>query len=228
MKILGIDTSTKFLCLGICDDRRIYGYNLEVERRLSVLLTVTIQRTLDAAGLKPKDVDYFACGLGPGSFTGLRIGASAIKGLGWALHKPVIGISSLDIIAKNAGISDRPLVTVIDARRNLLYCGFFTNKDGRLKKTKPYMLLNQKEFLKKVPAGSILLGDAVSLYREEWIRNIRSVTLLDKDAWYPKPHHLMALVLERIKEGRLGCAFDIKPIYLYPKECQIKSVTRNQ
>jgi tRNA threonylcarbamoyladenosine biosynthesis protein TsaB len=223
VNILGIDTSTKYLCLGIGQGAEICGYNLEVERKLSALLTVTIQRTVDAAGLKLERVDYFACGLGPGSFTGLRTGISAIKGLSWALQKPVLGIPSLDIIARNAGISDRPIAVIVDARRNLLYCGFFKNRDGCLKRMKPYMLLNQKGFLKKVSAGSIILGDAVGLYREALIRHVRGVTLLDQGAWYPKPHHLMAQALERLKDKKMSNAFDIKPIYLYPKECQIKA-----
>ncbi|KPK97297.1 MAG: hypothetical protein AMJ95_09785 [Omnitrophica WOR_2 bacterium SM23_72] len=224
MNLLAIDTSTKYLCLGMSQGARVFSYNLEVEKKLSALLTVTIQRALEAAGLKLEDVDYFACGLGPGSFTGLRTGVAAIKGLSWALKKDVLGIPSLDIIARNAGTTDRPIAVIVDAKRNLLYCGFFKNEDGCLKRIKPYMLLSQEEFFKKVSAGSFILGDGVGLYQEALIRHVRGATLLDKDAWYPKPHHLVALALERFKDKKLNNTFDIKPIYLYPKECQIRTV----
>ncbi|MFH0827406.1 MAG: tRNA (adenosine(37)-N6)-threonylcarbamoyltransferase complex dimerization subunit type 1 TsaB [Candidatus Omnitrophota bacterium] len=222
MNLLGIDTSTKYLCLGISRGSRVYSYRLEVERKLSRLLIVTLKRILDAAGLKLEAVDYFACGLGPGSFTGLRTGVAAIKGFSLALQKPVLGISSLDIIARNAGTTERPIAVIVDAKRNLLYCGFFKNLGGCLKRMKPYMLLSQEEFFEKVSAGSIILGDAVGLYREALMHHVRGVTLLDKDAWYPKPHHLVAQALERLKDKKFNNAFDIKPIYLYPKECQIK------
>jgi len=91
---------------------------------------------------------------------------------------------------------------------------------------RPYMLLSQEEFFKKVSAGSIILGDAVGLYREAMVRHIRGATLLDKDAWYPKPHQLVAQALERLKDKKFNNAFDIKPIYLYPKECQIKNSSK--
>lgn len=226
MKILGIDTTTKFLSLGIYDDGKIYEYSLETGRRLSALLAVTVERVLDAAGLRIQDIDYFACGTGPGSFTGIRTGMSAIKGMAWALDKPAVGIPTLDILAKNASSGIRPIIAMVDAKRSLIYCGFFKNKAG-LKRERPYGLLNEEEFFKKAKSESIILGDAISLYRERLFRDIRGVTLLDKDCWYPKAHHILELALERIRNKKVDSAFSIKPIYLYPKECQIKnSVTR--
>ncbi|MCM8795553.1 MAG: tRNA (adenosine(37)-N6)-threonylcarbamoyltransferase complex dimerization subunit type 1 TsaB, partial [Candidatus Omnitrophica bacterium] len=97
MRILGVDTTTKFLSLGIYDNGKIYEYNLELERKHLVLLSLTIDRVLKALGWKVEDLDYLACGLGPGSFTGIRIGLSTIKGLGFALNKPLIGIPTLDV-----------------------------------------------------------------------------------------------------------------------------------
>ena len=64
MKILGIDTSTKFMCIGLYDGAKLYEYNLEVGRLLSGLLNTTIKRVLDAAGLDAEGIDYFACGSG--------------------------------------------------------------------------------------------------------------------------------------------------------------------
>jgi tRNA threonylcarbamoyl adenosine modification protein YeaZ len=222
MKILGIDTSTKFLCLGLSDDRKIYEYNLEVERALSTLLSVTIKRSLDALGWKASDIDYFACGLGPGSFTGIRVGVAAIKGLSWVTHKPVIGVSSLDIIAGNARNPDQPVVTIIDAKRNLIYCGIYKIKNGALIRTAPYMLLTETEFLKKVPRNAIITGDALNLYKEKILRYVKGAKLLEKDYWYPKAHNIIELALDKVKEKKFSDSFKIKPIYLYPKECQIK------
>src|SRR3990167_8720388 len=102
MKILGIDTSTKFLSLGISEDDKIYEYNLELGRQMSDLLSPTIKKVLDALGWRINDIDYFACGLGPGSFTGMRVGIATVKGLAFSLNKPVVGISTLDILARNA------------------------------------------------------------------------------------------------------------------------------
>ncbi len=233
MKILAVDTTTKFLSLGIYDNAKVYEYNLEVARQLSSLLGVTIKRVLDAFGWQLDDIDYFACGLGPGSFTGVRVGLATIKGISWVINKPMIGISTLDILAKDVAHTDNPIVPIIDAKRNLIYCSIFKNKNGRLDRLKPYMLLNEEEFFKHVKPKSILLGDAVSLYKEKIIENIKGATILDNGYWYPKARNTIELALGRIKDKKFDNPFKINPIYLYPKECQIrnsvtsKRVTRN-
>ncbi len=228
MKILGIDTSTKFLCLGLLDGLKLYEYNLEVGLRLSSLLTLSIKRVLDALSLKPQDIDYFACGLGPGSFTGLRVGLAAIKGLSWPLNKPIAGILSLDILAKNAPNIDGFVVPIIDAKRELIYGSVYKNRDNQLKRITAAMLLSPKDFLnkiqQKIPRQSniAVLGDGVGLYKEKIFSQLKGATILDKDYWYPQARNIILLAKERIKAKRCDDCFKIKPVYLYPKECQIR------
>lgn len=225
MKILGIDTSTKFLSIGILDNTKIYEYNLELDRRHSSLLAVSIKRVLDALGWSPGDIDYFACGLGPGSFTGVRIGLSAIKGLGFALKKPLVGISSLDILARNARLADKTqasVVVALDAKRNLIYSSVYKYKGDTLERAAPYALVTLDEFFKKIKPSSIILGDALALYKDQILKNTRGARILEKDYWYPAGRNIVNLALERIKNKKIDDVFDIKPIYLYPKECQIK------
>ncbi len=223
MKILGIDTTTKILCLGVYAGGKLYEYNLEVGRRLSELLAPTIQRVVGAVGLKIADIDYFACGLGPGSFTGMRIGLATIKGLSVVRNKPVIGISSLDILAKNAASSERLIVTALDARRSLIYCSSYKYERGLLRRKSEYSLLNLDEFLKKFRAKPVILGDALALYGDKISTAIKGATVLDKDYWALKAHNLMELALVKIKAKQFTSALNVKPIYLYPKECQIRT-----
>jgi tRNA threonylcarbamoyl adenosine modification protein YeaZ len=223
MKILGIDTTTSRLCLGLHVDGKFYGYSLQVGRSLSALLVPTIQRLTSALGLKIADIDYFACGLGPGSFTGMRIGLATIKGLSVVRNKPVIGISTLDILAKNAPVSERLIVTALDARRALIYCGTYKYTQGNLKRKSPYALLTLDELVKNIPAKAVILGDAVGLYQEVLASRIKQAVLLDKDYWLPQAHNLMELALAKIKAGQFTSPQAVKPIYLYPKECQIKT-----
>ena len=222
MKILGIDTSTKFLSLGISEDDKIYEYNLELGRQMSDLLSPTIKRVLDALGWRINDIDYFACGLGPGSFTGMRVGLATIKGLSWSLKKPIIGISTLDILARGVGSTGQTIIPIIDAKRGLLYCSFYKNKNGTLKRIAPYRLLKEEDFFGKAVNDSIILGDGLNLYKEKILSNIKGVTFLDRDYWYPKGRNIIALALAKIKIKKPDNPFSIKPIYLYPKECQIK------
>ncbi|MFH0763047.1 MAG: tRNA (adenosine(37)-N6)-threonylcarbamoyltransferase complex dimerization subunit type 1 TsaB [Candidatus Omnitrophota bacterium] len=224
MKILAVDTSTNFLCLGLSDGHRFYEYNLELGRRLSSLLAPALKRTVEAAGWKLKDIDYLACGLGPGSFTGLRLGMAAVKGLGWALNKPLVGIPSLDILAAQVKEEGREIAVIVDARRGLVYCGIYKNKNGRIKRIAPYALLNEEELFKSIKDNSIILGNGVNLCRERILHKVKAVTILDKDYWYPKARNMMELALERIRDKKISNAFALKPIYLYPKECQVKHI----
>ena len=223
MKILGIDTTTARLCLGLYIDGQFYEYSLQTGRNLSVLLVPTIQRVIGALGLKIADIDYFACGLGPGSFTGMRIGLATIKGLSVVKNKPVVGISTLDILAKNALVKDRLIVTALDARRGLIYCSAYKYEQGSLKRKSGYMLLSLDELVKKFPRKVIILGDAVALYSDALLARIKNAAVLDKDYWIVQAHNLMELALAKIKAKQFSSALTIKPIYLYPKECQIKT-----
>ena len=223
MKILGIDTTTKFLCLGIYDNGKIYEYNLEVERKLSLLLAKTIKRVLDTLGWKPRDIDYFVSGLGPGSFTGVRTGLATVKALSFSLNKPLIGICTLDILAENAKGKKDTIIPIIDAKRNLIYCSVYKNRNGRLIRAKPYMLLDEKELFKLIRPNSVILADALNLYKDKFLKHARGLTILDKDYWYPKAYNIIQLALERIKKKKFDNTFKVKPIYLYPKECQIRN-----
>ncbi|MDD5120604.1 MAG: tRNA (adenosine(37)-N6)-threonylcarbamoyltransferase complex dimerization subunit type 1 TsaB [Candidatus Omnitrophica bacterium] len=223
MKILAIDTSTKNLCLGLYAEGKIYEYSLGLGRSLSSLLVPTIQRVADAAGLEISDIDLFGCGLGPGSFTGLRIGLATIKGLSIVRNKPVIGVSSLDILAKNAELKGRPIVAAVDARRGLIYCSCYKYEKDILKRKSQYFLLNLEEFIKKFRIKPVILGDAAALYRDKMLASIKGATVLDKDYWQLRTHNLMAIMLQKAKVKQFSSALNVKPIYLYPKECQIRT-----
>jgi len=223
MKILGIDTTSKFLCIGLYDDGKIFGYNLELGKLQSSLLVPTIKRILEALKWRLQGIDYFACGLGPGSFTGIRVGLSAVKGLSWSLNKPVIGVPSLDALARNAVEFNGWLIPVIDAKRSLIYCGIYKNTKGILKKAGPYMLLNKEELFKKAKPGSIFFGDALGVYKQEITKFVPGAACLERDYWYLKPHNLIISALEKLKNKEITDTFRVKPIYLYPDECQIKN-----
>lgn len=222
MKILGIDTSTKFLCLGIGDGTKIYEYNVELGTKMAKLLSPAIKRVLEALNWRINDIDYFACGLGPGSFTGIRVGVATIKALAWSLNKPVVGISSLDILAAGVGTDTNYIVPMLDAKRKLIYASIYKSKNENLKRMAPYMLLTEGEFLKKIKKDTLIVGDAVSLYGQEILTKIKGVVALDKDYWYPKAGNIIALAQSLIKEKKFNSPFKLKPIYLYPQECQIK------
>jgi len=215
MKILGIDTTTKRLCLGLYADGKFYEYSLQTGRSLSALLVPAIARVICAVGLKIAEIDYFACGLGPGSFTGMRIGLATIKGLSVVKNKPVIGISTLDLLAMNAPLKDCLIVTALDARRSLIYCSSYRYVRGSLKRQSAYALLSLDELVKKFPRKVVILGDAAALYKDALLSRIKDATVLDKDYWSPQARNLIDLALVKIKAKQFSSALNINPfIYI--------------
>jgi len=223
MKILGIDTTTKFLSIGIFDDGRVFEYNLELFRMQSSFLLPTIKRILSALKWDAQDLDYLACGLGPGSFTGIRLGLSTVKGLAFGLNKPVIGVSSLDIIALNAqGQRFNSVYPVLDAKRGLIFCSAYKIKAGNLSREMPYMLLKPGDFIKKINPDSAVLGDALDIHKTEFVDCSRHPFIMHKDYWYPAGRNIIKLALEKLKRKEQSNCFDIEPVYLYPDDCQVK------
>jgi len=222
MKLFGIDTSTSIFYACLYDNGRIYEYELEAGKRLSRIIAPTIKRLQEASGMALKDLDCFVCGLGPGSFTGMRVGLSMVKGLAWVLGKPVIGISTLDILAMNAPDTKADIFAIADAKRNLVYACAYRKKSGRLKRITPYSLLNESQLIKKIKPGSVVLGDGLNLYKNSLLRQLKGLTILDKDYWRLLPCNIILKGLEGIKEKKITDAFRIEPLYIYPKECQIR------
>ncbi|MEK7828599.1 MAG: tRNA (adenosine(37)-N6)-threonylcarbamoyltransferase complex dimerization subunit type 1 TsaB, partial [Deltaproteobacteria bacterium] len=109
MKILAIDTSTASGSIALLDDDQIIAELTTCTQKTHVeRLLPLIKILLSSINTKIEDVDGFALTIGPGSFTGLRIGLAAIKGLAWSLNKPVVGVSTLEALAMNIPYSDKP------------------------------------------------------------------------------------------------------------------------
>lgn len=257
---------------------KIAQYNLDCGIRHTELLMPTIKKALRASKLSLSEVDYFAVGLGPGSFTGLRVGLATIKGFALALKKPVVGLSTLDILALNCLPADSRFVSpLIDAKRKLLFTALYeAGSDNKLKRRSPYLLISVEELLNRLHAvekkssgamGSrragcvrksvTFLGDGLCLYQQSLKQAIKNSVFLNEDVWYPRAGNLIKLACDFINQRRitrsdksarrhtkqrttgqtkrdfkraehynystgLSEVKRIKPIYLYPKECQIR------
>lgn len=125
---LAIDTSSRYLTvLAEKDGREAFRYLPDCAMRHSVILMDEIDKALKEIGLSPAECDFFAAVTGPGSFTGIRIGISAAKGFALATGKPLVSVTSFDLIAYN--VTDENFYVVIDAAHGCYYvCGY--GKDG--------------------------------------------------------------------------------------------------
>ncbi len=224
MKILAVETSTSYLCLALSDGRKEYALRLECGRKLSSMLVPTIERAVAAAGWDFSAIDRFGCGTGPGSFTAVRIGMAAVKALAWSVRRPVVGVSSLQLLAANvAAHPAEHIIAVIDAKRSMVYTQVFSPKGGELPRPLGAPVLATAEvFAKKLRKKCILVGDGIPVLQQLGM-SFPSGMCADKDHWYPQPQQLLACVRSQIASGAGVDAKTIEPLYLYPPECQVRT-----
>ena len=133
MRILALETSAGSVSAAVTEDGAVLAYSYQhTGLTHSRTLLPMVDAMLQNAELSLHSVDLFAAAAGPGSFTGLRIGVSALKGLAWAEDKPCVGVSTLLAMARNLAHTDALLVCAMDARRNQIYNALFEARRGAL------------------------------------------------------------------------------------------------
>ncbi|MDI9570263.1 MAG: tRNA (adenosine(37)-N6)-threonylcarbamoyltransferase complex dimerization subunit type 1 TsaB [Pseudomonadota bacterium] len=168
MKLLALDTSGKTVSVALMSDDATLGeVFFAVERHHSELLLPAVEHLLRGAGLPIDAIDLFACAIGPGSFTGLRIGVGTVKGLALAMDRPVVGVSTLEALAMNAaGLADQ-ICPVIDAKRGQVYAGHYrSDAAGRLTRLSADRLLAPEEIADRIEGDAVFLGGGAVVYRE--------------------------------------------------------------
>jgi len=213
MNILAIDTSTDYLSLAILKDGKVAAkFHKKVDRRHSMLLVPTIEKILKKVKLNIGKIDCFTISIGPGSFTGLRIGVTVVKGLAYALKKKIVAVPTLDAIADNAKGFKGVICPVLDARKNKVYACIYKSDGKTIKKISKYLLLPLEELLRKTNKYDkvVFLGDTAN-------------NNFNKD-WHPKADIAAKLGLEDYKKKKFVKPEDLEPMYLYSHECDIKGV----
>ena len=173
MKILAVDTATKSCCVAIVDKDSLLAEITNVrEQTHSKHLMDMINTAVDLSGLKLTDLDGFAVTRGPGTFTGLRIGISSVKGLAVASGKPVVGVSSLDALALQASLSPYLICPLLDARRGEVYFSRYRIKDGCLKKEIEEQVFPPEKAISGLHEACIFVGNGASLYQKAILDNL--------------------------------------------------------
>ena len=224
MNILAIDTSTKDLSLAVAKKGKVVKFrNTKLKRPLSSSIIPSIKGILDSAGISLGNIDGFAVGLGPGSFTGLRVGLSTIKGLAFVTNKPIIGISSLDALALNIEEDHVQICTLCDAKRNLVYACLYEKKGSLLKRKSDYVLESIDKVLSRIKGKTSFIGDGVKLFRDDInkAKNISPV-FIHEQCISPQARRLIPLALEKFRKGQKDDVGQLVPLYLYPAHCQVQ------
>lgn len=208
MNILAIDTSSIYLSLAVTKNGKIAGsLHKKAEMAHSSILVPSIDKVLKKAKLKIRNIDVFAISAGPGSFTGLRIGVTTVKGLAYSLKKKIVAVPTLDVIARNAKGFHGIICPVLDARKNKVYSSIYRSRGKIVKRISRFLLLPLEELKKKLDKYDKIyfLGD-----------------MIGSKAWHPKAEIVAELALNEIKNKHFVKPEDLEPMYLYSRECDIR------
>jgi len=226
MKILALDTSCMMGSVAIID-----GENLVAEQVLNVNVThserliPSIQSVLDVSGLKLNEIDSFAVAIGPGSFTGLRIGLAVVKGFAFSLEKTVVGVSSLKALAYNMYGSDVPIISLLDARRGEYYIGINRFKDGVLETIldddvlPPDLVVKE---IQKLETKAIVVGDGVVRMKDLIEKDLKGkVEIPPPNKLHPHASNVAYLALKKIKADGPDDIGTLVPNYIRKSDAEL-------
>lgn len=180
MKILGIDTSTMAANVAVLeDDKLICEYTINTKKTHSQKLMPMIENMLKLSDLDIKEIDAIAICVGPGSFTGLRIGMATAKAMAHVNNIPLIGVNSLEILGANMDLCNRNICSILDAQRNQVYMNKYILKDDKITKLEEISIKPIDELLEEISSSNedwVLVGEAVYKYKEK-IEEISNITI---------------------------------------------------
>jgi tRNA threonylcarbamoyladenosine biosynthesis protein TsaB len=221
MNILSIDTSSNFLSYSITKDNNlIYQYNRIIDKSASLLIS-KLEEIFKKISMQIEDFDLFVIGSGPGSFTGLRISFAVIKAFALATNKPVFCQNSFFACAYPFREKEKKIVVIGDAKKNLVYAGFFISNQKRLKQKSKIKLMNLKDCLQK--ANGYLFVTYDSHLRKKAKVLGKNIRFCEKNI-YPRAKYLVrGNNFDRINYKELK---KIKPLYLHSIDCQVTKKNR--
>lgn len=229
MMILGVDTSTTSGSAALLEDGYIVGeINLDVEKTHSERLLPSIHQLLESAGISTKDIDGFAVTIGPGSFTGLKVGLSTVKGLAWAYNKPVVGVSTLSALAHNISFATIHICPIIDAKKNEVYTALFRN-DGRgtQRRVCDDMVVMPEKLVDLISEETVFLGNGVRLYSSYLRERLGSRVLFAPPVfWLVRASVVASITVDGFIKGEVQSPESILPEYIRASEAELKGLKK--
>jgi len=167
MRILGIDSSTPGCSVALLSNDTVVAEHIaDPQPSYSKYLLQMVDQVLKKGELRLDDVDGFAVTIGPGSFTGLRIGVSLLKGFVLATEKPFVGVNSLEALASTLDSPNIPICAALDARKSEVYAAVFESQKESLRPLIQESALSAEDLCEKITAPTLFVGNGVERYHE--------------------------------------------------------------
>ncbi len=230
--ILSVDTATTASSVSItagdvysgeCIASLILNSKITHSRRL----LTCIEWLLSESDISIHDIDGVAVGLGPGSFTGLRIAMATVKGIALAAEKPLLGISTLDALALNCSGSSR-VCAVIDARKKEVYTAYFQrDSSGVVRRKGEIRAIAPEQLAAEIEEPVLLVGDGVFTYGELFQKRVEGLlTIAPLPLHYPMASAIGFLCAEKLAAGDLLDLETAAPLYVRASDAELSLVTK--
>ncbi len=224
-KLLTIQTATPAGSVALTHGERLLGeLFLDNRQPAGSWLMGAVEQLLGSAGLVPSDLDGFGVTVGPGSFTGLRVGLATAKGLAMATGKRLAGVSTLETLALQAPHVNLPVCAVLDARKKEVYAGCFQWQQGELRQLGEERVLPPERLLSELHEETLFVGDGALAYRTLIVRQLGSrAHFLPTVYAAPRAAHAALLALRQFAAGETLPAAQVNPRYIRPSEAELNS-----
>jgi len=217
MRVLAVETSTLAGGAALLDGDLVVGeYVLDVSATHSERLMGAVDRLLTDVGWTVRDLEGLAVSVGPGSFTGLRLGLSTVKGLALALAIPIAAVPTLDAMAALLPFAALPVCPVLDARKREVYASLYRWDGTGMRREWDYLAIAPGDLSGRLDEPVIVLGDGAEQIDSPYAQRIRPPRR------GPSPACVGALGHARLAIGDTVAAAELVPIYLRPSEAELK------
>lgn len=232
MLVLALDSTALVGSVALCENNHLLAEcTLNTGNTHSETLLPTLEFVLKACGVTVDDIDLFACTVGPGSFTGVRIGASTVKGIAFGKGKPCVGVSTLEALATNAKAFDGIICPCMNARREQVYNALFGCKGGKLTRLCEDRALSIEDLLQEittyVPNHMIyLVGDGAELvidydeFGEQFPVLDDKLILLQERLRNQSGYSVAQVALDMYRSGISCTDAELAPVYLRPSQAE--------
>jgi len=230
MKILALETSTLSGSVAIADSEAglISEVTLSIKVAHSERLMPSIQWMLKTSHLSIHDMDVFAVSMGPGSFTGLRIGISTVKGLAYAAEKPVVAVPTLDAFARKLPLCAHFVCPVLDARKNEVYAALYTWDGPVCKKIMDECAVSPDDLVREIIVHAdnetvVFMGEGAIVYKEVLVEAMGSQALFaPQTVMVPSASAVAEIAMEKLKHGITEDPVTLAPLYIRKSEAEIR------
>lgn len=224
MKILGIETSLYAGSVAVSEGQKILGeYYFNTGPSHSEKLITSIDWLLGELSLEKSDLEGVAVSLGPGSFTSLRIGVAAAKGLSYALGIPVAGVSTLELLANNIPFAASTICPVIDAKRGEVFTAFFQSSGGRVMRISQDMVLSPENLAGEIKDKTVFIGEGALLYSDildDISGNEGQNVICPEPLGFPRAGVLCTIGDSLFKENKRDDPYTLSPNYIRKSEAE--------